>query len=142
MAGGKNNTQRIETLESQAASLSARLDVYDTLINAINELLKKCADASEGHGSKITVIEQHLHFVDLRGTVAIIASMREDLISIKKDIENFQSWKGEQKKEKEEAIRRWWSFGPNITAALIGGFITLVGILISVGLTFFINRTK
>ncbi len=50
MAGGKNNTQRIETLESQAASLSARLDVYDTLINAINELLKKCTDASEGHG--------------------------------------------------------------------------------------------
>ncbi len=80
--------------------------------------------------------------MDLKGTVAIIARMREDLISIKKDIDNFQSWKGEQKKEKEEAIRRWWSFGPNITAALIGGFITLVGILISVGLTFLINRTK
>jgi hypothetical protein len=27
MPGGKNNTQRIETLESQAANLSARLDV-------------------------------------------------------------------------------------------------------------------
>jgi hypothetical protein len=142
MAGGKNNTERIETLESQAASLSARLDVYDTLIKAITELLKKCADDSEGHGSKITVIEQHLLFVDLKGTVAMIASIKENLVAITKDIENLQSWRGEQKKEKEEATRRWWSFGPNITAALIGGFITIIGIAINIGLNYYLNKPR
>jgi hypothetical protein len=46
-------------------------------------------------------------------------------------VEAIQKWKDELKKEKEEATRRWWSFGPNITAALISGAITLIGIGIS-----------
>jgi hypothetical protein len=142
MAGGKNNTQRIETLESQAARMSARLDVHETLIKGLDELLKKCADASEGHGSKITIIEQQLFIVDLKSAMAIIASMKEDLVAIRKDIENLQSWKAEQKKEKDEAIRRWWSFGPNIAAALIGGLITIVGVGINVGLTYYLNKMR
>jgi hypothetical protein len=142
MSGGKNNTQRIETLESHAARLSSRLDVHETLINGLDELLKKCSDASDGHGSKITVIEQHLLFVDLKSTVATLALIKENLIAINKDIEILQSWKAEQKREKEEVTRRWWAFGPNITAAIIGGFITIIGVIFNVGLTYFLNKSR
>jgi hypothetical protein len=100
MAGGKNNTQRIETLEIRVESLSTRLEVHGIQIDRLDELLKKCSDASEGNGSKITIIEQHLFFVDLKGTMTIIASIKEDLVVVKKDIENLQSWKGEQKRKR------------------------------------------
>jgi hypothetical protein len=119
MAGGKTNTQRIETLESQAANLSARLDVLDKLFEGIAELLKKCAAAAEGHGSKLMVIEERLVLVDLKTTVATIASIKEDVVAMKKDIEGLGKWKEELKKEKEERARRAWAFGPNVTAALI-----------------------
>jgi hypothetical protein len=66
MAGGKNNTQRIEILESQAANMSARLDVHDILIQGLKAVLEKGTEATEEHTSKITVIEEKvLVLVDL-----------------------------------------------------------------------------
>src|SRR5262245_6208539 len=139
MAGGKNNTQRIETLESQAASMSARLDVHDALLEGIDKLLHESADVTTGHIAKITVIEEKLVVLtDIKGSMAVVASIKEDLVAIKKDIENLQRWKEELKREKEEAARRRWAFGPNITAALISGVITLVGI----GLNYWLNRPR
>ena len=146
MAGGKTNTQRIESLETQAADLSARLDVIDKTIEGIDKaiegvgkLLSKCSEAAEGHGSKIIVIEQQVLLItDLKAAVAAIAPLKEELVAVRKDIESLQNWKAEQKKEKEEGARRLWAFGPSITAALISGFITLVGLLINFGL----NRAK
>ncbi len=142
MAGGKNNTERIETLENQAANMSARIDVFDTQLKAITELLKKCSDATQGHDTKITIVEQQLLIVDLKDVVAKIGSTREELIAIRKDIETIQNWKAEQKREKDEAARRWWSFGPNIAAAFVSGFIAIFGVLLSVVLTYYINHPK
>ena len=142
MAGGKTNTQRIEDLEGRVVGISARFDAFEMLIEKLDEQLRKYVDASEEHRSKITIVEQQLIIVDLKSVVAWIVSAKETLVAIKKDIENLQSWKGEQKKEKDEAIRRWWSFGPNITAALIGGFITIVGVAVNVGLTYYLNRQR
>lgn len=142
MPGGKNNTQRIETLESQAASLAARLDVFDKVIENVSKLLEKYGDATEGHGSKITVIEQQLLIVDLRAAVGALSAIREELVAIRKDIESLQGWKADQKKEREETARRWWAFGPNITAVLIGGAITILGVLLNVALTFYLGKSK
>jgi hypothetical protein len=60
MAGGKNNTQRIETLENQAANMSARLDVHDTMLDVLKSALNKSGTVTEGHISKITVIEEKI----------------------------------------------------------------------------------
>jgi hypothetical protein len=93
MAGGKNNTQRIETLESQAANITARLDVHDALIKVIDELLRKSDDVTQGHVSKITVIEQQLLvLVDLKNSVGTIAAIEKDLVALKKDLDNLQKW--------------------------------------------------
>jgi hypothetical protein len=137
------NTDKIAKLEDRAAGVAARLAVFDTLLKGLTELVKKSTDTNEGHGSRITIVEQQvLVIADLKTAVATIASIKEELVAIKKDIEGLQSWKADQKKEKEEAVRRWWSFGPNITAAIIGGIITILGVLTSVGLTYFLNRPK
>ena len=139
----ETNTEKIAKLENRVASLSARLDVFDNVLDKIDELLKKCSAATEGQGTKITVIEQQvLVIADLKAAMTVIASIKEELVAIKKDIESFHSWKAEQKKEKEEATRRWWAFGPNITAALIGGFITILGIVLNIALTYYLNRPK
>jgi hypothetical protein len=60
MAGGKNNTERIEELEDKAANFAARLDVHDTRIDQIGGLVRKCEELAQGHVSKITVVEQQL----------------------------------------------------------------------------------
>ncbi len=135
MAGGKNNTQRIETLENQAANMSARLDVHDTQIKGIAEGQKEGTDTTRGQTSKITVIEERLLvLVDLKGSLAIIASIEKDLVALRKDLESLQEWKDELKKEKDEATRRWWSFGPNLSAAVISGIMSLIIALLVVWL--------
>lgn len=140
---GETNTNKIAKLEDRVAVLSARLDVFDTLIKGLTELATKGATANEGHSSRITVVEQQvLVLADLKVAVAAIASIKEELVALRKDIESLQSWKAEQKKEKEEIIRRWWSFGPNLTAAILAGVITVLGVVINVGLTYFLNRPK
>ena len=142
MAGGKNNTQRIEALESQAANMSARLDVHDREIKGISEVLKKSADATEGHASKITVIEQQILLLDLKGALTAITTIEKDLLILRKDLDNLGKWKDDQKKAGDEAARRFWAFGPNVAAAIISGIITLLGIGFSVGLTYWLNKTK
>lgn len=37
----------------------------------------------------------------------------------------------ELKKEKEERARRFWAFGPNVTAAIISSIVALIGIAIN-----------
>ena len=138
---GKTNTDRIETLESKAANLSARLDVHDTLIQGLKAVLDKGTVATEGHTSKITVIEEKLLvLVDLKAIQTAIIAVEKENLGIRKGIEALQKWKDELKKEKEEAIRRWWSFGPNITAAIISGIITLIGVGINVGVSYWLKK--
>ena len=136
---GETNTDKIAKLEDRTASLLARLGVVETLIKELTERSKKSTDTNEGHGSRITVVEQQILVIaELKDAVAVIASIKEELVAIKKDIESLQSWKAEQKKEKEEAERRWWSFWPSITAALISA---VVAILV-VALNYILNRPK
>jgi hypothetical protein len=135
MAGGKNNTQRIEALESQAASVSARLDGYDIKINGIIEALKRGTEVTERHTSTITVIEQRLLvLVDMKHSLAEIVAIRLELVALKKDLENRTKWKEDLKKERDEAGRRLWAFGPNLLAAIISGLISLLVALLVVWL--------
>ncbi|MBY0460045.1 MAG: hypothetical protein K2V38_22240 [Gemmataceae bacterium] len=101
--------------------------------------LEKWTGAAEGHGTKIVVIEQQLSLlVELKATVTAVASLKEEMIAVRKDLESLQGWKAEQKKEREESARRWWAFGPNITGAIVSGAIALLGVLVS----YFVNRAK
>jgi hypothetical protein len=138
MAGAKSNITRIEILEDKASDMTSRLDVHDTLIEKINEALNKWTEAAEGHSSKIMVIERTLVLVDLKSLQAAITTLEKDNLTIRKDLEALQKWKDEWRKEKEEATRRWWSFGPNIVAALIAGTVTLIGL----GLNYWLNHPK
>jgi hypothetical protein len=139
MAGGRTNTERIEILESQAANLSARLDVQDIVLKGIDELLRKSVTAAEGNNSKITVIEERLLvLVDLKGSLSTIASLEKDFVAVRKDLESLQKWKDELKKERDEAGRRLWAFGPNPLAAVVSGVISL-GITL---LVVWLNRSR
>ena len=126
MAGGKNNTQRIETLENQAANMTARLDVHDTLMQALKTVLEKGTEATEGHTTKIVVIEEKiLVLVDLKTMQSAITSIEKEALGIRKDVEALQGWKEELKRDRAEGARRLWAFGPNLLAAIIGGVVSL-----------------
>ena len=143
MAGGKTNSQRIENLESQAANLSERITVHDKVITILEQLLEKTSDASGMHHSKLTILEQQLLvIVDLKESIAKVNSIDKELVAFKKDIEALQKWKDELKTERNEATRRWWSFGPNIVAAIISGIVALIGIGLSIGLNYWLNNLK
>ena len=127
----KTNTEKIDDLLALTANLSSRLDVHDEQIKGIVEGLKKGADTTEGHTSKITVIEQQLVLVDLKGCAAAITVIEQELVAFKKDLESLKSWKDEQKKERDEFWRRAWALLPNLLAAVVGGLISLgIGLLI------------
>jgi hypothetical protein len=139
MAGGKTNTQRIETLEGRAETVLARIEVHEAQIKGILEVLKKGTDVTEGHTSKITVIEQQLLvLVDLKGSLAILATIDKDIVALKKDVEGLSKWREELKKERDEAARRLWAFGPNVVAAVISGMMSLAVAL----LVLWLNRPR
>jgi hypothetical protein len=141
MAGGKNNTQRIEILESQAANMSARLDVHDILIQGLKAVLEKGTEATEEHTSKITVIEEKvLVLVDLKAAQAAIVAIEKEHLGFRKDIEALQKWKDDLKKEKDEGARRLWAFGPNITAAIISSIIALLIVGINIAVSYWIKK--
>jgi chromosome segregation ATPase len=141
MPGGKNNTQRIETLEDRAANVAARLDVLDTQIEGIKAVLQKGAEDAEEHTTRITVVEQQILVLpEMKIAQAAIVSVEKDLLALRKDLESLQKWRDEMKKEREESTRRLWAFGPNLTAALVSGFITILGIGITVTLNYLLRR--
>ena len=121
---GRDNTTRIEILESHAANVTARLDVQDILLKGVSDLVKKANELCESHTTKISVFEQQLVVLDLKATLAAIANVEKEIIAIKKDVEAFTTWKHEQKKDRDEASRRRWAFGPNIVAALISAVVS------------------
>lgn len=94
MPGGKNNTQRIETLETQTANMSARLDVHDIQLKGIHEGLKKSTDTAEGHTSKITIIEEKLVvLVDFKACMSAVSAIEKELVAFRKDLESLQKWR-------------------------------------------------
>ncbi len=111
--------------------MKARLDVFDTLMTELKADLDRGTEATEKHTTKITVIEQTLVVVDIKAMQTAIVAIEKEHVGLKKDLEGLQKWKDELKKEKEEITRRWWSFGPNITAALISGAIALFGAVLT-----------
>jgi hypothetical protein len=141
MPGGRNNTQRIETLESQAANLSARLDVYEIQLKGIIEGLTKGMEVTAGHTEKIIVFEEKLLVLaDFKNCLAAVTALEKEFIALKKDLESLGKWKDELKKEKDEVARRFWAFGPNFLAALVSGAIAILGVLLSVGLTYWLRK--
>jgi chromosome segregation ATPase len=139
----RTNTTRIEELKGLAGDLVANLRGLDVRLVSISETLKKCQESTESHNAKIIVIEQQLLvLMDLKTLVGAVTAVEKDLALLRKDVEALQKWKEELKKEKDEATRRWWAFGPNITAAIIGGIITLIGIGVNVALNYWTIKPK
>jgi hypothetical protein len=140
MPGGKNNTQRIETLEDRAANMGARLDVLDTQIEGIKVVLQKGAEDTEAHTSRITIVEQQILVLpDLKTALAAITSVEKDILALRKDLESLGKWKEEMKKEREESTRRLWAFGPNLVAAIISDVIAILGIGLNVTLNYLLR---
>jgi hypothetical protein len=124
---GRDNTTRIELLESRAETAAGRLDVIDIQLKWITDTLNKAVTTHEGHSAKITVIEKDIVVLaDFKSCQAAVAAMEKDLIVIRKDLESLSKWKEEQKKEKDEWSRRKWAFGPNIVGALISAVISAI----------------
>ena len=135
----RTHGERIERLEDLANNFTSRLDVQDERLKSIDEMLKKWVDTSEGHASKLTLIEKQLVvLVDFKPCLDAVQTIQKDLISIRKDVESLGKWKDDFKRERDEASRRRWAFGPNITAAVISGVIAILGIFLS----YYLNKSK
>ncbi|MBY0524972.1 MAG: hypothetical protein K2R98_16320 [Gemmataceae bacterium] len=121
----KTQGERIDDLEMQAATLARQFDAYVIQLNALTELHAKGSEATSGMTVKIAVIEERLVVLDLKGALGKLTALEAELALLRKDLTGLQAWKDELRREKEEAMRRLWSFGPNISAAVIGGLISL-----------------
>jgi uncharacterized coiled-coil DUF342 family protein len=73
--------------------------------------IERCNDLhdklSERVASELKSISESLNGIALR------------LQKIEQDMNQLKSWKDDSKKERDESARRFWAFGPNITAAII-----------------------
>ena len=135
MAGRKTNTEKIEELTKLTSDLDSRLKVQEETIRWLSEALKKGTDTTTEHGLKIVSVEEKLVvLVDFKRCVDTVSTIQQDLVALRKDVENLQKWKDELKKEKDESSRRRWAFGPNIVGALISGIISLLVALLVVSL--------
>lgn len=127
MAGGKNNTTRIEELEEVTRNLVSRLNVLDETLKWLSEILRKGEASTEEHGRRIVVFEEKIVVLtDFRRCLDHVAAIQQDLVAHRKDLEGLQKWKEDQKKEKDETHRRWWSFGPNIAGAILNVVLSAV----------------
>jgi len=109
----KSPTERINELETLVALLNDRLDTARKEIEAAN------AARSDVAKDLVTFRAEYLVFQTQHAL-------------LHKDVTDLHKWKDDQKKERDEAARRLWSFGPNISAAIVGG-------LISLGVTLFVQ---
>lgn len=139
MAGGKNNTERIEILEGQAANMTARLDVHDTIIQGLKANLDKGTVTIEGHAKLLALIEEKiLVLVDLKTIQAALVALEKGNVEFRKDIEALQKWKDDVKKDRDETSRRLWALMPNLLAALISAVVS-IGVVL---LAFWLNKPK
>jgi hypothetical protein len=98
-------------------------------------------EVTAGHTEKIVVFEEKLLLLaDFKKCLAAVTALEKELIALKKDLESLGKWKDELKKEKDEVARRFWAFGPNFLAALVSGAIAIFGVLLSVGLTYWLRK--
>ena len=139
MAGGRTNTQRIEDLESLTANLSARLDVHDFALKNLTDLLTRAEQSVSAATVRLAVVDVQVTDIGtLKVAIENLRGLEMELALLRKDVEGLKSWKEDVKKERDEASRRRWAFGPNVVAAIISGIISLGIALLVVSL----NKSK
>jgi hypothetical protein len=97
----KSPTERLNELDKTFATVAERLD------NTIKEL----AVVYNGHRDLAQLVSEWR-----------LAYERES-ISLKRDLEELRKSKEDQKKGREEWVRRLWALTPNLTAAIIGALV-------------------
>ena len=96
----------------------------DNLTDRMNALGKTLDELNAEHRRTLQALNDY--------RVAVLDSMnklKEENLYLKRDVEELKKWKDDQKKEKEESSRRKWAFGPNIVGAIItitGSVVTLI----------------
>ena len=124
-----------------ATELKGVVDVVaerlDNAINNLKRLEEEGKEASQALGGLRTLQDV---VQDLKKWKEEEDKEREAYLHLKRDVDELKKWRTDQKLEKDEASRRWWAFGPNITAALIGGFITLVGVAVNLAVTLSLRK--
>jgi hypothetical protein len=100
-------------------------------------------ETTESHASKLIAVEKQLIvLIESKCGLEKFVALEKEFIAAKRDLHHLTDWKRGLKEEKTETARRRWAFGPNITAAIIGGFITLLGVALNVGLTYLLTRKE
>jgi hypothetical protein len=134
---GPTNSEKIARLEEITSNINLQLQALEFQIKVVLEEQKIGGQTAENHSVKIVEVEKTLLVLqESKGSQQAISDIQKTLVSIAKDLEKLTHWKDELKKEKDETARRLWAFGPNLVAALIG----LLGVLISVTLTFLLRK--
>jgi hypothetical protein len=137
----RTNTEKIDEITVLCATLSARLDALLTEVRANANDQGETSNSLAAVKTQLAVVEVHVGGIaPLKAALETVTAIEREIALLKKDVEGLGKWKDELKKDKDENVRRWWSFGPSITAAVISGFVTLIGIGISVVLNYWVNR--
>jgi hypothetical protein len=99
-------------------------------IEALQQLTTTLAEQFRALSKQVDgTSELHLKLKDSFGEFQVQFAL------VQKDIQGLHQWKDDCKKEKEESIRRWWSFGPTLTSVFISSFIALISIGVNIYLT-------
>ena len=126
--------------------------LVDTLTERVNNFIKLFDELHAEHKQTVQTLNEHrLKYTeeisrllraaeDLNKLMERQQSSEEIIAALQSTCDILSSWKERQEKEQEERRRRWWSFGPNIVAAIITFVGSIITLILSTTIAYFILK--
>jgi chromosome segregation ATPase len=107
-------TVRVDALEDR---LKEAIDTLKDLKNDLKDVVKTQEELRQQADRTLPVLQKAIQELERW-------KVEEDkefavYFNLKRDVDELKKWKTDQKTDATEQSRRWWSFGPNLTAAVI-----------------------
>jgi seryl-tRNA synthetase len=118
----KTDGEKLDELEKSVAAQSVRVEnVLDGLVKIERDqkaAMQQIAELRREHEKALGELRRE---------------HEKELSLLKREVEELKKWKDESKKQAEEWSRRFWSFGPNLAAAV-------VNVLLAAGVAYLVSR--
>ncbi len=133
---------RAEEVKSLVDTLTERVTNYNKLLEELKTAHKQTAQTLIDHLLNYTAeIGRLLHAVEVLNNLIDRQQKAEDKIAtLKSAWDELAGWKERQEKEQEERRRRWWAFGPNLVAAIITFVGSIITLILSTLIAYFILK--
>jgi DNA anti-recombination protein RmuC len=133
---------RADDVKSLVDTLTERVNNFIKLFDELNTAHKQAAQLLTDHRLKYTEeIGRLMRAVEaLENLTDRQQSAEHTIATLKIACSELSGWKERQEREQEERRRRWWAFGPNIIAAIITSVGSIITLIFSTLIAYFILK--